>query len=171
MKSSARHSASSPPARIHLRIKHPKLDPNEITKTLAISPEHTLEAGRSASSSGVERLHAECYWIAPLAFPSYDDPWLMTGLMGAAKEGTSRETSIGQISALQMMAHEAVIALALRKLQSQHDFFQRIREEGGSATLLITTDQPGSMTIQPSLARKLADAGLSLELDWSGSVE
>jgi hypothetical protein len=167
MKSTARQSASSAPARIHLRIKHPKLDPNEITKTLAIPPEHTLEAGRSASSSGVERLHAECYWIAPLEFPSYDDPWLM----GHPKEGIARDTSIGQISALQMMAHEAVIALALRQLQSQHGFFHRIREEGGSATLLITTDKPGSMTIQPSLARKLADTGLSLELDWSGSVE
>jgi hypothetical protein len=167
MKSSARQSSSSAPARIHLRIKHPKLDPNAITKTLSISPEHTLEAGRSASSSGIQRLHAECYWIAPLAFPSHDDPWLMS----TPTAGTSRDTSIGQLSALQMMSHEAVIGLAVRQLQAHQSFFQGIQDEGGTATLLITTDQPGSMTIQPALARKLADMGLSLELDWSGSVE
>src|SRR5688572_16820561 len=105
MKSSARPSQSSAPARIHLRIKHPKLDPGEITQALAIEPEHTLAAGRSASSAGIERLHAECYWIAALEFPSHDDPWLM----GKSKEGVAVERSVGQISALQMMSHEAVI--------------------------------------------------------------
>jgi hypothetical protein len=168
MTSSARQSA---PARIHLRIKHPRFEPGEITKTLGIAPEHTLAAGRRASSSGVHRLHAECYWIAALAFPSYDDPWLLSGLTDAPKEVAASGTSIGQISALQMMPHETVLALALRQLQSHHAFFQQVGEDGGTATLLITTDKPGSMTIQPSLARKLADAGLSLELDWSGSVE
>ena len=166
MKSSARRSESSTPTRIHLRVKHPKLDPNEISKTLGMSPEHTIEAGRSASSTGVERFHHESYWIAPLSFPSHDDPWLM-----GTSDGIQRDASIGQISALQMMAHETVIGLALRQLQSHRRFFQQIRAEGGTATLLITTDQPGSMTIQPALARKLADADLSLELDWSGSVE
>jgi hypothetical protein len=59
----------------------------------------------------------------------------------------------------------------LRQLQSHQRFFQRIANDGGTATLLITTDKPGSMTIPPALARKLGEAGLTLELDWSGSVE
>lgn len=163
MTASARQSAASTPARIHLRIKHPKLDPEEITKVLSITPEHTLAPGRSASST----LHADCYWIAPLHFAMLDEPWLGS----AAPQGRLRDASLAQVAALQMMPHESIVAFALRQLQSHQRFFQRVHEEGGTATLLITTEKPGSVTVQPALARKLADMGLTLELDWSGSVE
>ncbi|HVF15892.1 MAG TPA: hypothetical protein VNA21_03245 [Steroidobacteraceae bacterium] len=163
MTASARQTQSAAPARIHLRIKHPDLDPEEITQTLSMSPEHTLEAGRSGSSA----LHADCYWIAPLHFAMLDEP----GGGGASRQSISRDASIAQVSALQMMPHESIVGFALRQLQSHQSFFQRIHDEGGTATLLITTDNPGSMTIEPALARKLADMSLALELDWSGSVE
>ena len=162
MTASARQSAASTPARIHLRIKHPKLDPDDITKVLSITPEHTLAAGRGGSST----LHADCYWIAPLHFAMLEEPFL-----GSAPPGRVRDPSLAQVTTLQMMPHEGIVALALRQLQSQQQFFQRVQEEGGAATLLITTEKPGSMTIQPALARKLAEMGLTLELDWSGSVE
>jgi len=148
----------SPPAsaRIHLRITHPQLDPGEITRTLAMSPEHTLEAGRSASSN------TECYWIAPLAVAGFDEPWPV---------GSSTPTAEGLVSALEVTSHEAMLLVALRRLQTHQAFFQRIGDDGGSATLLISFGGPGSLTIQPMVARKLADAGVSLELDWSGEVE
>lgn len=159
MTASARLSAASTPARIHLRIKHPKLNPDEITKTLGLTPEHTLAPGRSASTT----LHADCYWIAPLHFAMLDEP-----LLGSS----SRDSALAQqVKTLQLMPHESIVGLALRQLQSHQRFFQRIGNEGGTVTLLITTDKPGSMTIQPGLARKLGEAGLTLELDWSGSVE
>jgi hypothetical protein len=164
MTASARQSQSAAPARIHLRIKHPDLEPSEITQTLSMSPEHTLEAGRSGSSSA---LHADCYWIAPLHFAMLDEP----GGAGSSNQSISRNASIAQVSTLQLMPHESIVGLALRQLQSHQSFFQRIHDDGGTATLLITTDNPGSMTIEPALARKLADMSLALELDWSGSVE
>jgi hypothetical protein len=163
MTASARQTQSAAPARIHLRIKHPDLDPDEITQKLSMSPEHTLEAGRSGSSA----LHADCYWIAPLHFAMLDEP----GAGGAPRQSISRDASIAQVSALQMMPHESIVGFALRQLQSHQSFFQRVHDDGGTATLLITTDDPGSMTIDPALARKLADMSLALELDWSGSVE
>jgi hypothetical protein len=161
MTASARPSATSVPARIHLRIKHPKLDPSEITRILSIAPEHTLPAGRSGASAA---LHADCYWIAALHFAMLEEPML------GAQPSASRKTS-AQVTALQMMPHESIVGLAVRQLQSHQRFFQRVLEEGGGATLLITTEKPGSVTIEPALARKLADMGLTLELDWSGSVE
>jgi hypothetical protein len=164
MTASARQSAASTPARIHLRIKHPKLDPGDITKVLSITPEHTLAAGRSGASS---TLHADCYWIAPLHFAMLEEPFLGS----LAPQGRLRDASLAQVTTLQMMPHESIVALALRQLQSHQQFFQRVHEEGGTATLLVTTEKPGSVTIQPALARKLADMGLTLELDWSGSVE
>ena len=72
---------------------------------------------------------------------------------------------------LQVMSHEEVLSLVLRQLNAHLGFFQRITEGGGTATLLISLDEPGSLIIRPTLARKLADSGLGLELDWSGDVD
>lgn len=165
MKASARQREPATPARIHLRIKHPQLDPAEITRTLEITPEHTFEAGRSASAEGIERLHADCYWIAPLSFPSFEQPWML----GRSK--APLPDRLANVTALQMMSHEEVLSLALRQLQIHQAFFQKISEEGGTATLLINLDEPGSLMIRPTLARKLADTGLCLELDWAGGVD
>jgi hypothetical protein len=164
MKASARPSAPATPARIHLRITHPRLGPEEISRTLAMSPEHTLEAGRS-SASGVDRLHPECYWVTALAPLSFDEPW-------ASRVTSSPSSDLARVTALPVSTpHEVLLGAALRQLQPHQAFFQRITDEGGTATLLINLDDPGPLTIHPALARKLADASLGLELDWSGEVD
>lgn len=150
---SARSSPSASRPQVHLRIKHPRLDPDDITKALAIEPEHTLPAGRHASS--------ECYWVAPLSLPMLEEPW----------SALTNEASIPNLAAMQIAGHENVVGLAMRQLQAHRAFFQRVQDDGGTSTLLITTDKPGSMTIQPALAKKLGEMGLTLELDWSGGVE
>jgi hypothetical protein len=148
--------------RIHLRVKHPKLDPNEITRILSMTPEHTLDAGRSAVSTA-----AESYWIAPLDFSEIDDAWPE---FGSASDDFA-EGTFPPFPGMQMMSDESIVGRALRRLQSHQRFFRRVESDGGTATLLINVNQAGSMTIPPSLARKLADLGLTLELDWSDNVE
>lgn len=153
--------SSSAPARIHLRVKHPKLDPNEITRVLSMTPEHTLDAGRSSVS-----MTTESYWIAPLNLTGFEESWLRF-----EPDDDRSETTLPPFSALQMLSDESMVGLALRRLQSHQRFFHSIGDEGGTATLLINVNKAGSMAIPPSLARKLADLGLTLELDWSDSVE
>lgn len=153
-------SRSSLPARIHLRVKHPRLDPKEITRVLSMTPEHTLDAGRRASVST-----SESYWIAPLSFTGIEESWRDPG------ETEAGSSMLAGFSALSMPSDESIVGLALRRLQSHQRFFRSIADEGGTATLLINVNKTGSMAIPPSLARKLADLGLTLELDWSDSVE
>ena len=150
------------PARIHLRVKHPKLDPKEITRVLSMTPEHTLDAGRSSVS-----MTAESYWIAPLNLTGFEESWLKFG----EQDEEGGESTMPPFSALQMMSDESIVGFALRRLQSHQRFFHSIADEGGTATLLINVNKAGSIAIPPSLARKLADLGLTLELDWSDSVE
>lgn len=159
---SAQHRSAAAPTRIHLRVQHPKLDPTEITRVLSMTPEHTLDAGRSAVSMALES-----YWIAPLSFSGFDEPWQTSGEQGE----DFGETTLPPLSGMPMMSDESIVGLALRRLQSHRRFFHSIADEGGTATLLINVNKAGSMTIPPSLARKLADLGLTLELDWSDSVE
>jgi len=157
---SAQRRSPELPARIHLRVIHPKLDPKEITRVLSMTPEHTLEAGRSAVSTA-----AESYWIAPLSFSRLEEPWLTLG------ERSDDETPLAPFAAMQLLSDESIVGLALRRLQTHQPFFRSIADEGGTATLLINVNKASSMTIPPALARKLADLGLTLELDWSDSAE
>jgi hypothetical protein len=150
------------PTRIHLRVKHPQLDPSEITRVLSMTPEHTLEAGRSSVS-----MAAETYWIAPLNFSGFEASWDALDADGETVGASPRPS----FAALQALSDESIVSVALRRLQAHQDFFRSIADEGGTATLLINVEQAGSMTIPPSLARKLADLGLTLELDWSDSSE
>lgn len=148
--------------RIHLRVQHPKLDPNEITRVLSMTPEHTLDAGRSAVSTA-----AESYWIAPVTLSAVDEPWL--GL--SDDEEDFGATTFPSFAGVPLISDESIVGLALRRLQCHQPFFRSILDEGGTATLLINVNKAGSMTIPPSLARKLADLGLTLELDWSDSLD
>lgn len=159
---SAQQRSSVAPTRIHLRVKHPKLDPKEITRVLSMTPEHTLDAGRSAVSTA-----AESYWIAPLNLAGLEEPWSKVSEPG----DDFGDNALRPFPPLQMLSDESIVGFALRRLQSHQRFFRSIADEGGTATLLINVNKAGSMTIPPSLARKLADLGLTLELDWSESVE
>ncbi|HYM36188.1 MAG TPA: hypothetical protein VET48_12365, partial [Steroidobacteraceae bacterium] len=49
-----------------LRIKHPSIDPQEITEVLGLQPEHATKAGLETSAKGVKRLFSESYWLAHL---------------------------------------------------------------------------------------------------------
>jgi hypothetical protein len=159
---SPQQRSSAAPTRIHLRVKHPKLDPKEITRVLSMTPEHTLDASRCAVSTA-----AESYWIAPLNFSGLEEPWPKSG----EQNDDFGENTFPPFSTLQMLSDESIVGLALRRLQLHQRFFRSIEDEGGTATLLINVNKAGSMTIPPRIARKLADLGLTLELDWSDSVE
>jgi hypothetical protein len=62
---------------------------------------------------------------------------------------------------------ELLIVPWLRKLAVQGQFFALINADGGSATLVVqlrNVEYP--LRIRPVLARRLASAGMELELNW-----
>lgn len=151
-------------ARIHLRVMHPQLDPQEITRILEMNPEHTLAAGRRAASTA-----AECYWIAPMSFSELEEPWPQLEPQSVAEGGRRRPQRA--TAAMQMLDEATAVSLAVRRLQAHQDFFHRLADEGGSAALLLNVNSAGSMTIPPTLAHRLADLGLALEVDWSDEAD
>lgn len=144
---------------------HPQLDPQEITRILAIDPEHTLAARRRSAS-----MASECYWIAPLLFSELEEPWPQPGeRFGATAARRGRRPRA--TAAMQVLDDATAVSLAVRRLQVHQDFFRRVADEGGSATLLLNVNKAGSMTIPPTLAQKLAELGLALEVDWSEELD
>ena len=58
------------PYTVFLRIRHPSIDPDELTRVLGLEPAHAWAAGSprpSSDASAVRGIHRQSYWVAPLA--------------------------------------------------------------------------------------------------------
>jgi hypothetical protein len=137
----------APAFELSLRIRHPSIDPAEISRELQLQPEHSFRAGEPrTSSSGLAAtaLHAESYWLASL------DPF--------------------SAQAPAMMGVDSALALCATQFGRRHaPFFQRLLAEGGEVCLLIelSPDAVGSFSITPAIARAMADLGIALEFEFA----
>lgn len=167
MKNAAKKVESSR-IQLFLRIKHPEIRPDEITNTLKIDPEHATQAGASVSDKGVKRIHSESYWLAALPTPTIKE---LTSWVAPPSMYEPGETTPSARASLLRRAHTAgfydiQLILWLKKLDAHVDFIKRLVETGGTITLVLqrpNRDAPFSMG--PSLARRLADLEIALEVD------
>lgn len=98
-----------------LRIRHPGVEPSEITQALGIEPQHSWKAGdsrRGSTGEPLERTYRESYWMGRLM----DQPQL-----------SSERVSV-----------EAVLLQTLTQLRRSQDFLARLSKEGGVAELHIS---------------------------------
>lgn len=151
--------------RLFLRIRHPTMDPREITRALAIEPIQTLAAG-AVTESGVHRLHSESYWIAQLPIASMHEiaEGYQAGGLSAPVLSSSTEEALALIGATEW---DARILLRLKELQldAKQNFLQQIVVQGGSIALLVDRgEQRVPFAIKRALP-KLAQLGIELEVD------
>jgi len=143
---------------LSLRIRHPSIDPAEITSELQLEPEHCFRAGEPrTSSSGLAAtaLHAESYWLAGL------NPFVgQTPALGF-------ESLHGR--AAQLVGLDAALALCTSHMVRRHAaFFNRIISEGGQVGLLVevSPDAVRSFSITPAISRTLSELGIALEFEF-----
>ncbi|MGH9644757.1 MAG: hypothetical protein ACRD3Q_20320 [Terriglobales bacterium] len=113
-----------------LRIRHPSMDPEEISRGLGIAPEHSFQAGQPRSGGARGAVHTESYWIGILKPISPVDlsPFVDQRARMAQK----------QLDAARLSLTWALSLGAARVLASHKDLLRRIRAEGGEARLLVT---------------------------------
>ena len=134
---------------VSLRIRHPNIDPEEITHALGLEPQHCWKAGetrRTIQGEPLEGAYRESYW---------------TGLFfetGAAPLG---------VPVLGLVGNEAVLAQAVQQLRRLQPFLRRLQQDGGTVELLVemATAPEFSFSLSPRLLSMLASAGVSLLLD------
>ena len=100
---------------LSLRLRHPAIDPSNITRTLGIEPQHTWKAGDRRLDPGggtLEGTYRESYWMGRLM----DEPQL-----------SSERISV-----------ESVLLQHLAHLRRAHDFLQQLHAEGGVAELHVS---------------------------------
>ncbi len=135
---------------VSLKIRHPSIDPDEITRTLKLIPQHAWKAGADRpataerSSAGTYR---ETLWIAPLG-PS---PYAPQGLEFSLDEAL-------RFGALQV--------------QRSRPFWNRLVAEGGSAELLIEIFGAETFTLEltPATFALLARSKLAISVQVHSGI-
>jgi hypothetical protein len=100
---------------VSLRIRHPSIDPAEITRMLGFEPQHTWKAGdarRSPTGEALEGIYRESYWMGRLL----DGPQLSTDRVSV----------------------ESVLSETLSQLRRSFEFVASMNEEGAAAELYIS---------------------------------
>jgi len=127
--------------KISLRLRHPSLDPAEITSALQRSPFRSWRAGEPRTTprgTPLEGRNRETYWTAKVV----EGGWPDKGLAVAMRE-------------------------LLDQLVPHRDFFDRIRSDGGKVELFVGWffDGQSGGTFDCDLMARMADLNIDLSLD------
>jgi hypothetical protein len=164
----AQLSKSPVPAfQLSLRVRHPSMDPDVISRELKIEPEYSFCAGqprKAQTDIATSSVHAESYWLATLdsrfweidiSFSDYpalelDQKKLRTGMMG----------SLGW----------ALSMTAMKLLRTHSALLYRIRNEGGQAGLLVALSPAavGSFSLGAETMAAFGKLGIALEFELAG---
>jgi len=151
-----------PPFELALRIRHPSLDPAEITRELRLEPEHSFKAGDPrTSSSGIAAasVHAESYWL------SHIEAARLPFQPGARVPGRMAEERLRAITADSLGA--TLTSCVLLFLSPHREFLRRVKNDGGEVSLLVevsATSVPG-FKLTPQVSRGLSDLGITVEFE------
>ncbi len=174
MKSKSRPQEQLEAFALSLRIRHPSIDPAELTSAFGVEPLHSFRAGDPRNGpgqrSGSSR-HTGSYWLADLKeglpfavmSPASGFP---PNAVDALRESRKRlETMVGENLGL------ALNVLVMRVLQPRASLLERLRAEEGEVALLIevNTVVAEPFSLAPQVLKGLADLGITIEFEFSGN--
>ena len=161
----ARRAAPQPsyPFQLSLRIRHPSIDPEEISQRLGIEAEHSFRAGepRDAGRSTVAPVHAESYWLGTLEPAS-----LLLGTpfdLGAQPlPEVSRAIAFGVL--------DTTLTVLTGTVLSRHrEFFHQLQSEGGEVRLIVALSarKARGFTITPHLGKALSNLRIPVDFEMT----
>jgi hypothetical protein len=165
------------PIQLLLRIRHPAIDPEEISTTLDLEPEHCFKAGdsRAARAEGLfSGRHTQSYWLAPVSEESWAEPIEPTFLAAIAARDPNRNFGLSaenlQATARNIRSRnvEGLLLHFLQRLNARHSFLQRIQNEGGDVTLIMAIERESAadFTLPVAVAGLLVQLGISIEFKF-----
>lgn len=155
------------PFELSLRIRHPSMDPADLSRELKLPAKHSFRAGeprRSRSEVSSAAVHGESYWLGTLDPSSWPaDAWFsgMAKIELAQKElGEAATRSLGWALTLSARSFLRVNAALL----------ERIRVEGGQVSLLVALSSAAveSFSLAPEVSRIFGELGITIEFEITG---
>jgi hypothetical protein len=155
-----------PPFQLSLRIRHPSMDPADISKELRIDPEHSFRAGQPRhSKSGLvpAAVHSESYWLAPFNPAS----WLGNPPFAEPLKFAITQEHIAVAIARNLTGALGLCAIRLTKTHAE--LLRTIRDGGGEISLLVTLSPAATNTfsLQPEVSRMFGENGITLEFEMT----
>ena len=155
---------SSYPFQLSLRIRHPSIDPEQVSQQLGIDADHSFRAGepRESGRSSVAPVHAESYWLATL------DP--ATLLLGTALDPNNMSHPHVSPHAHLMafgVLDSVLVVLTSSLLRRHAEFFRQLQEEGGEVRLIVALSarKARGFTLTPHLGKALSDLRIPVDIE------
>jgi Domain of unknown function (DUF4279) len=127
-----------------LRIRHPHVDPAQLTRNLGVTPQHAWRAGDARRDSSGAALGGE-----------YRETFWMGGLMAQPKLASERS------------GVESEFSKVLAQLRKSQDFLGSLKEQGGVAELHVSifAREEFRLEFQPESLALLGRLGLSVAVE------
>jgi hypothetical protein len=143
--------------RLSLHIRHPSIDPAEISRELQIEAEQSFTAGepRKSRTPASTAVHTESYWVG-MVTPDFSS----RGGLSPQIEQNIRSALFGNLSTM--------LGWSCTRLVTGHrDFLRRINAEGGRMRLLVTLAPQAlqGFTVSPEMSRLLGEFGIAVEFE------
>jgi hypothetical protein len=153
---------------LSVRIRHPSMDPAELSHAFKIQPEHCFRAGEprtSGASRANAAVHTESYWLGVLK------PGVQLAELGFFFDHRSHLIAEKQLAATFKSLGFALSLTATRFFSPQAALLRRVRSEGGEVTLLVSIYNPEavSFTLAPEVSQRLGELGVGVEFELAGS--
>jgi hypothetical protein len=166
MEATKRAQSQPLPFQLSLRIRHPSIDPQSISKELRIEPEHSFQAGQPRqlrSSVAPATVHIESYWLAALNPAT----WFENLSFPEAPSLTTAQKHIDAAVARNLTWALSLCAVRLSK--SHGALLHKIRSEGGEISLLVTLSPAAvsSFNLAPEVSRIFGEIGITLEIEMT----
>ena len=146
---------------IALRIRHPSIDPAEVTRRLGIDPQHAWRAGEPRQlddDDAGSAVHRETYWVGLLLPPRLGPaPW------GPHVEERLRSaTENPQVS----------LYFTLLKMKRSAGFWREFADQGGTVECLLQVHQADRFQLDLSQALLLAlvELRITLSIEVEGAL-
>lgn len=164
------------PIEFSLRIRHPSIDPKEISAALGVEPEHCFKAGDPRTNAQGRRTsqHTQTYWLARITPESWADPIDPTFLSVIAESYPARDsdfTTEEWRKAAQKVGSrgiETMLFFGLQRVNARRTFLDRIQSEGGDVSLILAVprDSAPDFILPVSMSRLLGKLGITLEFKF-----
>jgi hypothetical protein len=147
--------------RLALRVRHPSIDPAELSRAFGIQPAYSYRAGSerpSRSSILKTTVHSESYWVGELTAAA--QPLVLSSF-------GSERIAQRHVAVVKKNLTWALTSTCARLLKTHADLLRGIRAQGGEVTLLVTIcgDSLDNFSLPPEVSRLFGELGVGIEFE------
>ncbi|HKU16279.1 MAG TPA: hypothetical protein VJQ52_17940 [Steroidobacteraceae bacterium] len=153
------------PFQLSLRIRHPSIDPDSISRELQLDPEHSFRAGdpreSNRSLTAIATVHTESYWLGTI-----DPATLLPG--EALKLGFPPELRLQSHETMAFGGLDSALLLWTNGMLRRHaEFFRRLESEGGEVRLIVALSarKARGFTLTPHVSKALSELRIPVDFE------